>query len=205
MSVEKPKVKIAIAVSGKGRSLENFLRTSGLYEVAAVICSNPKAGAISIAERESLPLYAFDAKNPDSKGLETWLRQRGVEWIVLAGFLKVFPSLPSYENRVINIHPALLPKYGGHGMYGNRVHEAVLRAADPESGATIHFVNDRYDEGAIIAQGRVDLKDIESADEIGHRVFELECELYPRVLDKLIRQELPLHDGRIWLYRSEKC
>lgn len=199
------KRKVAIAVSGKGRSLENFLRVDGVYEVAAVICSSSKAGAVDVAERNRLPLFAFDAKNLDAQALNNWLLGLGIEWIVLAGFLKVFPSLPDYQNHVINIHPALLPKFGGHGMYGNRVHEAVLAAKDNVSGATVHFVNDRYDEGAIIAQGCVSLEGMNTADEIAHRVFTLECQLYPTVLNKLIKQELPLQNGRIWQYGSEQC
>lgn len=199
------KTKIAIAVSGKGRSLENFLAGDYLFEVVAVICSNPKAGAIAIAKRHKLEIYNYDFKHPDAEDLNAWLRVRGVEWVALAGFLKIFPKLPSYAKRVTNIHPALLPHHGGQGMYGMKVHEAVCSAGDKQTGATIHFVSEKYDEGRIIAQARIDLKEASSPSEIANQVFALECELYPATLAKLILHELPLNDGQIWQYRSEKC
>ncbi|RZA14866.1 MAG: phosphoribosylglycinamide formyltransferase [Proteobacteria bacterium] len=196
------KVKVAIAVSGKGRSLENFLAGDYPFEVSAVITSNAKAGAVAIAQQHDLPLYIFDAKSPDPKGLEAWLKDHKIEWIALAGFLKIFPNLPAYASHVVNIHPALLPSYGGHGMYGMKVHEAIAAAKEAESGATIHFVNERYDEGAIIAQGKVNISSCVSADDIAHRVFELECKLYPVVLSRLVSGELPLPQPMIWQYQE---
>jgi phosphoribosylglycinamide formyltransferase-1 len=198
------KVRVAIGVSGKGRSLENFLAGDYPFEVAGVICSNPKAGAVAIATKHGLPLYAFDAKNPDPSRLEEWLQAHEIVWVALAGFLKIFPSLPLYAMRVVNIHPALLPAYGGHGMYGSRVHEAVAAANDEVSGATVHFVNERYDEGTIIAQGKVDISSCESADAIAQKVFDLECLLYPAVLSKLVRGELPLPKPAIWQYQESQ-
>lgn len=199
------KVKIAIAVSGKGRSLENFLKGDHPFTVAAVISSNSEAGAVQIAHAHKLPTYIYDFKNPNAKGLDSWLKSYDIVWVALAGFLKIFPALPSYANRVTNIHPALLPKHGGHGMYGMKVHESVCKAEDDVSGATIHFVNERYDEGAIIAQGRVAIAKASSPEAIAHQVFDLECELYPCVMAKLVTHELPLKDGQVWQYRSEKC
>lgn len=199
MATER-KHKVAIAVSGKGRSLENFLRGQHAFEVAAVISSSPTAGAVDIARNRDLPLYLFDHKTPAAEQLNAWLAERGIEWVVLAGFLKIFPSLPSYKDRVINIHPALLPNYGGHGMYGMKVHDAVLAAKEVSSGATVHFVNERYDEGAMIAQARVDLSGATSSEEIARRVFDLECKLYPAVLNRLVTHQLPLPDGKVWQY-----
>ncbi len=198
-----PKVKVAIAVSGKGRSLENLLVGNHPFVVSAVICSNPKAGAVEIAKRESLPLYDFNAKELDSKDLEAWLVDLGVEWVALAGFLKVFPTLQKFENRVVNIHPALLPKYGGHGMYGMRVHEAVKSAGENLSGATIHFVNDRYDEGAIISQGIVAIEPGLDSHGIAEKVFAMECRLYPETLSRLVTGELPLIDNQIWQIKDQ--
>ena len=146
------KPKIAVAVSGKGRTLQNFLQGSYPFEVGAVISSSPKAAALAIAEKHGLPIFTGDFQTIDPRHLDEWLKQHGIAWIALAGFLKPFPPLPSFLNRVINIHPSLLPHYGGHGMYGMRVHEAVLAAKEPVSGATVHFVNERYDEGSIIAE-----------------------------------------------------
>ncbi len=199
------KAKVAIAVSGKGRSLENLLKDQKSFEIAAVICSNPQAGAIAIASKHKLPVYDFRAKELDPLHLERWLNELGISWIALAGFLKVFPTLDSYQGRVVNIHPALLPKFGGHGMYGMRVHEAVKNANETLSGATIHFVNERYDEGAIISQGLVDLTGDMDTHTIADKVFAMECRLYPETLARLIQGELPLKDGQIWKIEGKSC
>lgn len=203
--MRKPeKTRIAVAVSGGGRSLENFLAEQDApFEIAAVISSNPNSRARLIAEEHGLPVYLFDSKSLNPNDLESWLLGLGVEWIALAGFLKIFPSMPSFEGKTVNIHPSLLPKFGGHGMYGLRVHTAVHAAHEKFSGATIHFVNERYDEGAIIAQGEVDVSMESSAEAIAAKVFALECRLYPLVLAKLVRGELPLTNGQTWLMKAE--
>lgn len=198
------KAKIAVAVSGQGRSLLNFLKIERPFEVAAVICSNPKALAIDVAKDHGIPLFLGDFKAIDSETLNNWLVEHGVEWIALAGFLKPFPELRNYQNRVINIHPSLLPQYGGHGMYGIKVHQAVIAAKETVSGATVHFVSEHYDEGSILAQAPCDIRGIATAEELSHRIFELECEFYPEVVAKLLTQELPLKNGQVWQFTKDK-
>jgi len=197
-----PKPKIAVAVSGQGRSLLNFLSGDYPFAVGAVICSNPKALALDIAREHGLPVYVDDFRSVDADALNRWLTEDSIALIALAGFLKPFPALADYRNRVINIHPSLLPQYGGHGMYGKRVHEAVISAQEAFTGATVHFVNERYDEGSIIAQARIATTGILTAEELAHQVFQLECALYPEVLTRLLKRELPLSEGRIWHFEK---
>jgi phosphoribosylglycinamide formyltransferase 1 len=191
-------VKIAVAVSGRGRSLQNLIDQASGYCVAAVISSKADAPANEIAEALGLPLFIVDGKAEQALALDAWLKSLQIEWVALAGFLKAFPALPSFNNRVINIHPALLPLFGGKGMYGHHVHKAVFAAGEQQSGATIHFVTEHYDEGQIIARARVSVADAQSPEDIGQRVFAIECQLYPEVLKKLACGDLPLVAGTIW-------
>ncbi|MBC7532136.1 MAG: phosphoribosylglycinamide formyltransferase [Oligoflexus sp.] len=197
-----PKKKIAVAVSGKGRTLQNFLKGSFAFEVGAVISSKPDAAALDLAKAHGIPVFVDNFKNINAKALDSWLLQLGIQWIALAGFLKPFPTLPSFTDRVINIHPSLLPSYGGHGMYGMKVHEAVMAAKEQCSGATVHFVNERYDEGSVIAQIRSDIHLITNAQDLADHVFALECHLYPEVLTRLLNQQLPLAEGQTWFFEK---
>jgi folate-dependent phosphoribosylglycinamide formyltransferase PurN len=185
--------RIAVAVSGSGRSLANFLERQsreGGYEVVAVIASRPDCRAASIAREAGLPLFVEDfspARLADvGTRLYSWLAEQRVDLVVLAGFLKLFPLAPGWEKRILNIHPALLPKHGGRGMYGDRVHAAVLAARETQSGPTVHYVNERYDEGAIIEQAVVPVLPGDTAHTLADRVFAAECELYPRVVARLL-------------------
>jgi folate-dependent phosphoribosylglycinamide formyltransferase PurN len=195
------KPSLVVAVSGGGRTLANLLNQQDQwnYKVAGVISSSASCGGCRIAEKADLPLFVGDfsaaAQHHTRKELTGWLADLDAQWIALAGFLKKFPDLPEYQTRVINIHPALLPNYGGPGMYGLRVHQAVLNAGDRETGATVHFVNEHYDEGQPIAQIRVDVADLGTAEAIAARVFQAECQIYPKVIDGLTRGQLPLETG----------
>lgn len=196
--------RIAVAVSGGGRSLANFLEREQAgtgYQVAAVIASRRDCGGAEIATRRGLPLFVgdFRAQSQAKTGAELypWLAEHKVDWIVLAGFLKLFPVRPEWEGRIVNIHPALLPSFGGSGMYGDLVHRAVLDARAAESGATVHFVNERYDEGAVIAQITVPVRQGDTAETLAARVFAAECRLYPSVVNRLIAGSLPLAGGAI--------
>lgn len=195
--------KIAVAVSGTGRTLQNLLQGSYAFEVGAVISSKPDAAALELAKAHGLPVFVDNFKNVDGHALDSWLTQLEIQWIALAGFLKPFPTLPSFADHVINIHPSLLPSFGGHGMYGIKVHEAVIAAKECDSGATVHFVNERYDEGSIIAQVRSDVRLITSAQELADHVFALECFLYPEVITRLLNQQLPLAEGQTWFFEKE--
>jgi phosphoribosylglycinamide formyltransferase-1 len=195
--------RIAVAASGSGRTLANLLQVQESYnfEVAAVIVSRPDCGAVGIATDHNLPLLAETFTPAELPRLVPvvygWLKEHDIDLVALGGFLKRWPTTPLWAGRVVNIHPALLPKHGGAGMYGDRVHAAVIAAGDSESGATIHFVDDRYDEGRPIAQIRVPVLPNDDPKTLAARVFAAECSLYPYVLDRLATGALPLPGGRI--------
>lgn len=197
------KIPVAVAVSGGGRSLKNLLacEAAAPWKIAAVISSSPDCGAVGLARDLGLPLLTCDfgknAREKTADALGEFLKNQRIEWIVLAGFLKLFPSLPAFHNRVINIHPALLPKFGGKGMHGHHVHEAVLAANELTSGATVHFVNERYDEGAAIAQIEIKVRPGITADQLAADVFAAECKLLPWTLTELCEGRLPLADGSV--------
>ena len=182
--------RVAIALSGAGRSLRNFLNLEKnfAYEVAAVISSNERCKGVSIAKEHNLPVFIGDFSGDKNlpNNLENWLKKNNIDWIALAGFLKPFPVISAYRNKIINIHPALLPKYGGKGMHGIHVHRAVKQAGDKVSGATVHFVNENYDEGEIIEQTEIDIAHCSTAELIADHVFSVECILYPKTLHQLI-------------------
>ena len=195
-------MKVAVAISGKGRSLENLIEQQNRYsyEIAGVISSNPNAEGNKIATANGLPLLVIDFQKTATQvvqtELENWLYQFEVNFIALAGFLKKFPTLDQFNDRVINIHPALLPKYGGKGMYGIHV-QAVWRNKEKFSGASIHYVNGSYDEGEIIAQSTINIEGL-TIQQIASKVFELEKLMYPEILnlfgsDCIDKSSLPLN------------
>lgn len=187
-------MQVAVAVSGGGRTLGNLLLRQAeakIWRVAAVVASKPDCGGVAIARQAGLPCFVDSFKRQElatiGERLDTFFTMHQVDFIALAGFLRPFPILKKWESVIINIHPALLPRHGGQGMYGEHVHAAVLAAGDEESGATIHYVTDQYDEGQIIAQARVPVNPDDTVDTLAARVFEQECELYPRVLTEIAR------------------
>lgn len=196
------KTKIIVALSGTGRTLQNLLDHQDKYEVIGVISSNETCYGNEIAKQHNLPLFLakFIPKTlvEDGKNLEKWLLGLKPSFIVLAGFLKIFPIFSPYsENRIINIHPALLPKYGGKGMYGDNVHKAVSESGEDLTGATVHFVNENYDEGKIIAQIKVSIQPNQNYEIIAKEVFKNESILLPKVIEGLIEGSLPLADSKI--------
>ena len=192
------KLRIAVGVSGGGRSLLNLIRVQGhhQYEVVFVFSSSEDAGANELARSFGLPLLIqdFSLKNHSQaqKTLYEQLRKHDVDLVVLAGFLKLLPVDQSWRGRVINIHPALLPKFGGKGMHGHYVHQAVLDAKEKQSGASVHFVNEQYDEGALISQIKVFVKSDDATDTLAARVFAAECLLLPWTIDGLATGALPM-------------
>ena len=193
----KNKLKIAVGVSGGGRSLANLIEKQSklFYDVALVFSSSPNIGANAIAKNAQLPLLVedFSAKNQAraSENLYRALVEHKIDLVVLAGFLKLLPLNSDWPGQIINIHPALLPKYGGKGMHGHYVHEAVLAAHEKESGASVHFVNARYDEGQVIAQSRVAVSAGETVASLAAKVFASECSLLPWVIGELAQNRLP--------------
>jgi phosphoribosylglycinamide formyltransferase-1 len=183
---------IAIFASGSGSNAETIIKNFMDNEticVAMVVSNNPKAGVNAIAQRYGIPLQIIS--NDTLQHSDLILEQLNVfniDWLVLAGFLRKMPVALTqhFENRIINIHPALLPKYGGKGMYGDRVHEAVLQNRETETGITIHFVNEHYDEGQIIFQQRVAVDENDTVEAVRDKVRKLEHEHFPRVIQQVI-------------------
>ena len=189
------KDRIAILASGAGSNAEAILAhfaEEAAAEVAEVVwvCTNrPGAGVRQMATNFGVEESHLTKADMATGGLLEGLRTRNVDWVVLAGFLLKVPQdvCEAYEGRMVNIHPALLPKYGGAGMFGMNVHRAVKDAGDLVSGMTIHFVNEAYDEGDIVFQAEVDLHPEDRPEDIAAKVLELEHRHYAQVLEGLIR------------------
>ena len=186
---ERP-VRVAVLVSGGGTNLQallDALQSSPVARVARVISSRPNAGALDRARRAAVPTTVLRDPN-DANELQTALGD--AQLVVLAGYLKLVPAsvVARFRGRMINIHPALLPDFGGPGMYGHRVHEAVLASRAKESGATVHFVDEEFDRGAIIAQEKVPVQPGDDAETLAARVLEAEHRLLPRVVLDLARR-----------------
>lgn len=190
----KPDNRIAIAIfaSGTGsnaaRLIERFRQHPGI-RVALIVCNKPGAGVLDIASHAGIPTLIIEKERFfRGDGYVQALREAGVSFIVLAGFLWKIPQqlISAFPGAIINIHPALLPNYGGRGMYGRFVHEAVLAAGDPESGITIHFVDEHYDNGDVIFQARCAVLPGDTADSLAQRIHELEHRHYPEQAEKVI-------------------
>jgi phosphoribosylglycinamide formyltransferase-1 len=183
--------KIVIFASGSGSNAEKIIlhfRNSSSVVVAGIFSNKPDAKVLDRAQMFNIPSFVFTKEELNSNAVLEQLDEIQPDLIVLAGFLLKFPAeiIHSYTNKVINIHPALLPKYGGKGMYGMSVHRAVLENKEAETGITIHYVNEYYDEGAIIAQYRTNVESCISAEEIANEVQKLEHVFFPLEVEKLI-------------------
>lgn len=190
MTSQGQPVRVAVLVSGGGTNLQallDALHNSPVARVARVISNRPDAGALARAQRAKVPAVVL--REPRDAGELLGVLQ-DIEIVVLAGYLKLVPAdvVRRFRGRMINIHPALLPEFGGAGMYGHRVHEAVLASGAKESGPTVHFVDEEFDRGAIIDQERVPVKPGDTADTLAARVLEAEHRLLPRVVLELARQ-----------------
>ncbi len=168
-------------------------------EPAVVISNNSGSGAMERARREGIPaVHLSGATHPNPSDLDSAitraLEEHDVNLVILAGYMKLLgpQTLARYRGRVLNIHPALLPKYGGQGLYGRRVHEAVLAAGERLTGATIHVVDERYDAGPIIAQSEVPVLEGDDADTLATRVLETEHRLYVETLERIVQGEIDL-------------
>ena len=182
---------IAIFASGSGTNaaaiMDNFMGHPEIF-VSLTATNNPEAGVIEKAEERVVPVTVFE--NEDLNDEEYMLELlRGIDLIVLAGFLKKIPSylVNEFEGRIVNIHPALLPKYGGKGMYGDKVHQAVIENGEKESGISIHLVNENYDDGDVLFQDTVPVSQQDTPDTLALKVRKLEHEHYPEVIEKLVR------------------
>ena len=185
---------IAVLLSGSGRTLENFfarIESGDLdLKVKAVVSSRGDVRGVEVARKHGVPCEVFRRKDFDSvadhnAAINDWLSGFAPDMIVLAGYLCFYVAPAGFTGPIVNIHPALLPRYGGKGYYGDRVHEAVLEAGDTESGCTVHLVDDQYDSGRILGQRRVPVLPDDDVQTLAARVFAAECELYPEVLARL--------------------
>ena len=192
--MKKSRFKIAIFASGSGTNAERFFeyfKGAALAEVALLVCNKPEAYVLERARQYQVPVQLFT--NQEVKAGEPVLqklKELQIDFIILAGFLRLIPSqlVAEYPNRIVNIHPALLPKWGGKGMYGRRVHEAVKAAGEKEAGISIHYVNEQYDEGDLVFQASCPVAPEDSPAEIAQKVHRLEYAHYPKVVEKLLRQ-----------------
>ena len=195
------KLKLGVFASGRGSNFKAILKAiqNGQLnvEIKLLLSNNPEAGAIETAKANQIPTTVLSSKHFETRELFvdamlSALDQHGVQMIVLAGYMKKIPAelISAYRNRIINIHPALLPSFGGKGMYGHHVHEAVLERGCKVTGVTVHLVDEVYDNGPIVAQRCVPVEEGDTADTLAERVLKVEHQLYAEVLQ-------PFAEGRV--------
>ena len=182
---------VAILASGEGTNAERIIRyfaEKKTAKVSVVLTNKAEAGVIRRANALNIPVEVLPPSAFKEGKATALLHDYQVDFVVLAGFLLRIPDdmLCDYPDKIVNIHPSLLPKFGGKGMYGSRVHEAVLEAGETESGITIHFINERYDEGATILQARCPVMPDDTPDTLANRVHQLEYEHFPKVIERLL-------------------
>ncbi|HZW39741.1 MAG TPA: phosphoribosylglycinamide formyltransferase [Ignavibacteriaceae bacterium] len=197
-------MKIAVFVSGRGSNLEAILNSpkyGELFRVSLVFSDKSECKAFEIARKYSISSYSIGNKE-GSKSYDEVIKiitDTKIDLIVLAGFLKLIPEklVNLYSGRIINIHPALLPSFGGPGMYGMNVHSAVFNSSCKVSGPTVHFVDNSYDTGKIIAQKAIDINDVQSPEEIAERVLQVEHQILPFVVEKIAEGKIKEVNNRI--------
>jgi formyltetrahydrofolate-dependent phosphoribosylglycinamide formyltransferase len=202
-------IRLAVFVSGRGSNLQAIIRagSEGLINIdlRAVLTNKSDCGAIEIAQKNNIPVYIVsEASKPGYLSYEEitgMLKAEQIDLIVLAGYLKKIPEklVDEFQDRIINIHPALLPSFGGAGMYGMNVHRAVFNSSAKVSGATVHFVDKIYDNGKIIAQKAVDISDVQTPEEIAERVLKVEHEILPFVIKKISEGKVIIENNRVTL------
>lgn len=194
-----PPLRLAVLISGTGTTLRNLLERIAAGRLPArivlVISSNARAGGLNFALQAGVPSEVIEhdsAGTPEefSRAIFDRCRAERVEYVAMAGFLKYVPIPPDFENRVVNIHPALIPAFCGEGFYGLRVHQAALEYGVKFSGCTVHFVDNRYDHGPIILQKIVPVEAGDTAETLAARVFEAECDAYPEALTLLAERRV---------------
>ncbi|HNS13120.1 MAG TPA: phosphoribosylglycinamide formyltransferase [Bacteroidia bacterium] len=185
--------RIAIFASGSGTNAENIIRyfkNSNDISIVLILTNNPAAGVIEKADKLGVPYLIFSKEDLASENkLIKYLQNEKIDWIILAGFLWLVPAtiLKAYQNRIINIHPALLPNFGGKGFYGDKVHKAVISSGLPLSGISIHYVNEKFDEGQIIFQAACHVSNKETVESLSSKIHALEYKYFPVVIEKIIR------------------
>jgi len=184
--------KIAVFASGTGTNAENLIQyfmESRIASVVVVFTNRAEAGVIERAKPYGVPVIIFDKKQfYDSDEVINNLKMRMIDWVVLAGFLLKIPPkfIAAFPGRIVNIHPALLPKFGGKGMYGSHVHQAVIDSGDAESGISIHLIDENYDRGEIVFQAKVKVEESDSPGTLAKKIHQLEQKYFPSVVEKLV-------------------
>ncbi len=191
---KKRRINIAVFASGAGSNAQqiiNYFKHHSAIRVALIVCNKQKAGVLNIAERELIPALIIKKDTFEKTGYVPELIRFGIDFIVLAGFLWKIPSLliKNYPDNIINIHPALLPSYGGKGMYGNAVHKAVVDGKEKESGITIHYVDEIYDNGKIIFQAKCSVDQEETPDSLASKIHILEHMYYPIEIERILEEK----------------
>lgn len=187
--------RLAIFASGTGSNAQkiiDYFRNHPSVTIGLIVSNKVNAGVLEIARHEQIPFVVIHRSTfYETSQLLDQLKGRQIDWIILAGFLWLVPDylIKAYPYRMVNIHPALLPKYGGKGMYGMHVHKAVKKNQEKLSGITIHYVNEHYDEGQIIHQSTCQLEPADSAEVIRNKVLQLEHYYYPRIIESLILED----------------
>lgn len=184
-------MNIAIFASGSGTNAENIARyfeNKPKDKVTLILTNNPDAGVLKRARQLQIPSFLFTQQQLADGTVLDILQQQSIDFVVLAGFLKLIPEpiIDAYPKRIINIHPALLPKFGGKGMYGQRVHQAVKASGDRETGITIHYVTQNYDEGDVILQVKELVRPKDTVADIEKKVHQLEYNYFPEVIEDLL-------------------
>lgn len=202
--------RIAVFLSGRGSNFQSILKQikKGIIkaEISVVITDNPNAGALAITEKENISSEVIIRK--DFKNIKAYnnyilktIKKYKSDFIVLAGYLKIIGSniVKAYKDKIINIHPALLPLFGGKGMYGINVHKAVLESGMKVSGVTVHFVDETYDTGTVIAQVAVKVENNDTPEELAHRILKCEHKIYPYVVKKLIDGKIKRKGRKVYI------
>lgn len=193
-SGEEKLKRIAIFASGSGSNAQKIIehfKGGKVAEVAIILSNKPDAYVLERADNHEIPTHVFDRQEfYETDRVVRLLQNLEIDLILLAGFLWLVPQnlIDAFPDRIINIHPALLPKYGGKGMYGDRVHRAVLEAGETESGITIHYVNNAYDQGRIIYQAQFKIAPEDNLDMIRYKGQQLEHQHYPRIVENLLKK-----------------
>ena len=186
--------QIAIFASGAGsnaRQIIRHFRNHPTVRISLIVCNKPGAGVLQIAEDERIPTLMLEKDQFfRGDGYVGSLKEAGIDFIILAGFLWKIPNtlIKAYPGKIVNIHPALLPKYGGKGMYGAHVHEAVIAAGEKESGITIHYVDEYYDHGQPIFQSTVAIDPIDTPETLAAKIHQLEHKYYPVVIEEILNK-----------------
>lgn len=184
--------RIAIFASGAGSNaarIIEYFRNHETTGIALIVCNKPGAGVLAIAARENIPTLLIEKEQFFAgSGYVPELKSAQIDFVVLAGFLWKIPQsiLNAYPNAIINIHPALLPNYGGKGMYGLKVHSAVIAAGDKETGITIHYIDEHYDNGDIIFQDKCAVLESDTPETLAEKVHALEYQHFPRVIEQVV-------------------